>query len=100
MSPHHEAARRGLVAATRAVVEAELPRDPRAAAALLAAVREPVPDLEERIRVALTAENTQRAADARVARDHDTRIGIRWRTVFRSSGLRASSSARRSSTAA
>jgi serine/threonine-protein kinase len=82
MAPELASARHGLVAATRAVVENELPRDPHAAAALLAAVKEAIPELDERVREALAKDEAERAAQARVARDHDSRIGGRGRMVF------------------
>jgi len=80
--PENEAARAGLAEAARVVIEHELGRDPRGAAALLAEAPCPLPDLEKRIAEAMAAEESERAKIAKVARDHDANVGRRVRRIF------------------
>ncbi len=76
------AARAGLLDAVRTMVEHELARDPRVARALLADAPEPIPDLEARVADTVAAEDRQRDELSKVARDHDSSVGLRARRVF------------------
>lgn len=81
--PEHVEAKRGLRDATRTMIEHELDaKDPRVADALLADSSEDLPDLAERVRLALAEEDAERERLAKFARDHDKSIGRRARRIF------------------
>jgi len=85
--PENEAARAGLARASTIVIEHELTRDPRVAAALLdeAIASMPVPvdsvavapgELAARVRAAVAKETRERERISRLASDHDQSVGI------------------------
>jgi hypothetical protein len=80
--PDNDRAREGLTAASVVVIEHELARDPRVAAALLAEAPSSPPAVAQRVQRALDEENEEREVLAKVAREHDPRIGRRGRRVF------------------
>lgn len=82
MWPENEAARTGLAAAASRVIEYELERDPRVAAALLDEAPEISADLAARVREAALAEASERDKLSNIARVHDQHTGIRARQVF------------------
>ncbi len=82
MWPENEAARTGLEAAATLVIDHELQRDPRVAAALLDEAPEVAPELVTRVREASLAETKERDRLAKLARVHDQTTGLRARQIF------------------
>jgi serine/threonine-protein kinase len=82
MWPENVTARSGLVAAATLVIEHELERDPRVAAALLEETPEIDTALATRVRSAEAAEKRERARLAELANAHDQDTGIQARRLF------------------
>jgi serine/threonine-protein kinase len=80
--PENETAQRGLATAATLVIERELERDPRVAAALLDEAPDITPELAARVRRAAAEEASEREGLARLARVHDQRTGLVARRVF------------------
>jgi serine/threonine-protein kinase len=79
--PRNEEAARGLVAAATLVIERELTRDPRSAAALLDVSDGIEPGLAARVRAAADELREEDARLAQMSRDHDDSIGRRTRRI-------------------
>ena len=82
MWPENVTARGGLVAAATLVIEHELERDPRVAAALLEETPEIDAALAARVRSAEAAERKERKRLAELANAHDQDTGIGARRLF------------------
>jgi hypothetical protein len=82
MWPENATARSGLTEAATLVIEHELERDPRVAAALLEETPDVEPALAARVRNAATAEAKERARLAKLAVTHDQDTGVQARRIF------------------
>jgi eukaryotic-like serine/threonine-protein kinase len=82
MWPENAEASRGLTRAATLVIELELERDPRVAAALLDDVPTVAPELREHVRAVAQREERERHGLSQLARDHDPRIGRGFRVAF------------------
>ena len=82
MWPENETAQSGLLTSATLVIERELARDPRVAAALLEETPELAPELVARVARAAAAEHDEREGLSRLARTHDQSTGLDARRIF------------------
>jgi serine/threonine-protein kinase len=82
MWPENVTAQKGLATAATLVIERELERDPRVAAALLDEAPDITPELAGRVRDAAAAEAKEREGLSKLARVHDQTTGLVARRVF------------------